>query len=49
MIVLTVDGVQLDAYLIILFGNIAIPLVLDNIHMISKKCFEMCFPKMNFT
>ena len=33
-IALTVDGVQLDAYLIILFGNIAIPWILDNFHMI---------------
>ena len=32
-IVLTDDGVQLDAYLIILLGNIAIPWVFDNIHM----------------
>ena len=34
LIILIVDGVQLDAYLIILFGIIAIPLVLDNIHVI---------------
>ena len=34
MIVLTVDEVQLDACLTILFGNIAIPWVLHNIHMI---------------
>ena len=31
---LTFNGVQLDAYLIILFGNIAIPRVLDSIHLI---------------
>ena len=33
MIILTVDGVQPDAYLSILFENSQIPYVLDNIHM----------------
>ena len=36
MIVLTVDGAQLDAYLIILFGNVAIPWVFDNIRIVQK-------------
>ena len=34
LFILIVDGVHLDAYLIILFGIIAIPWVLDNIHII---------------
>ena len=33
IIVLTVDGVQLHAYLNILYENRAIPWVLGNIHM----------------